>query len=378
MLTSLVLGTVLLAPTAAPVPADAIPTPNGPAPQVAYLKADANGDVWVSGYKMQKQKGTRSQYVNENGKQVLKSVPFEQTVPVNFRQKLADLGGKMTAADGTELTPDVVARRVKDGAPVLISADGKPVEKGWLRAVRPDAVVIVSDALADAMIHPPAPAFPSTPAPRLLLLAADTDGRTRLGYNPNPQPNNGGLYADEQVIIQGNNVLVVRNRAVIVRGGGIEESYYRGPVGPLGGEFPAKPLEDIKFEAHELDGTPVTRENALRRLKAGGLVLIAGDARFPDAEYTKLFKGDLLVLVSAELALPPGAKVKPVSSGVQPRQLGGVAPANGPAVQQLQVKPQVAAPVGGLRIAPVGGLKVAPVQPVKPADEKKPDAGKKN
>src|SRR5262249_50496657 len=176
MVTSLVLGTALLAP-GAPVPQDTIPTPTGPAPHVAYLKADPNGDVCINGFTVQKQKVTRTISTIENGQRVIKQVEDEQLVPHAFQTRLTEAGGPITTAAGAERRPADAARRVKDGAPVLVSADGKPVEKGWLRAVRPDTVVIAAESLAATILQPAGAGTPTTAAPRLVLLASDADGK---------------------------------------------------------------------------------------------------------------------------------------------------------------------------------------------------------
>lgn len=68
---------------------------------------------------------------------------------------------------------------------------------------------------------------------------------------------------------------------------------------------PIKPLTDVKFEAYDLTGKRVDKSDAMKRLEAGGLVLIAGDNRLPDSQYLKMFRGDLLVLVSPELVNAP-------------------------------------------------------------------------
>ncbi|MBY0514636.1 MAG: hypothetical protein K2P78_12070, partial [Gemmataceae bacterium] len=77
MVPSLVLGTCLFAP-AAPVPADTVPTPTGPAPQVAYLKADPGGEVWVTGFTLLKQKFNQTVVSVVNGRQEVKTVEREQ------------------------------------------------------------------------------------------------------------------------------------------------------------------------------------------------------------------------------------------------------------------------------------------------------------
>lgn len=341
MVPSLVLGTCLLAP-AAPVPADTVPTPTGPAPQVAYLKADPGGEVWVTGFTLLKQKFNQTVVSVVNGKQEVKTVEREQVVQQHFRRQLTEVGGKITTAGGTELSPAAVARRLADGGVVLVSADGKPVEKGWLRAVRPETLVIAAEPLAGAAILAPNAAVPSTAAPRLVLLAADAEGRLNVAVGSTA---GGGVVYDEQIV--GRAGLVVLNGQVIQQRGGYTPN---APVGVRN-----RPLDEVAFEAYELDGRVVPKDEARRRLKAGGLAVVAGDARLPDAEYLKLFRGDLLVLVSADLALPPAANARLTTAAKRP------VPANA----ALPVAP-VPAPIQPA-VLPANGLRVAPVQRALPA-----------
>ena len=116
----------------------------------------------------------------------------------------------------------------------------------------------------------------------------------------------------------------------------------------------------------------MSKDDTLKRLKAGGLVLIAGDSRVPDASYLKMFRGDLLVLISPELLnVPTGIKSKAAGDLiVQP----GIAPAPAPALLvrpaviqaapfRVQVQPLIVAP------APPAEKPVAPAP--KPADKPK-------
>lgn len=369
MVPALLLGTALFAP-ASPVPLDTVPAPTGPAPQVAYLKPDANGELWINGVTYQRRKFTSSQVVVENGKQVVKQVEREQTVPLHFRRQLADSDAKFSTAGGAELSAAAATRRIGDGAAVLVSADGKAVEKGWLLGIHPDTVVIASEALAGAVVMPPSPAMPSTSAPRMVLLATDAKGKVTVAYNP------GGANGDpSQERFVGRGVIVVNGQ--VVQRSSFNTHTSSGPSG----EFPTQPLDEMKFEAYTLEGQPVARDEALRRLKAGGLVVIASDARLPDADYLKLFRGDLLVLVSPELALPASANAK-IGVGVRrPLPVNAVPPAPVPGAVPVpvQIRPAVA-PAGNQRLVPAAPApapvpravpipRAAPVQKAAPAPQ---------
>ena len=193
-----------------------------------------------------------------------------------------------------------------------------------------------------------------TSAPRLVLLTTGTNGKVQIAYNPSADTNN-GYYGDMQ--------FGGRQRVVFFNNGngmqpmflGDDGSYNPNPPA-VNGDAPVKSLEDTRFEAYDLNGKTVSKEAALKRLKAGGFVLISGDSRVPDASYLKQFRGDLLVLVSPELLnLPTGIKLKPGTPAIA---AGAIAPA----VRVMRAAP-FAVP---LKLQPVQELPVAPAPAVKP------------
>jgi hypothetical protein len=333
MLTSLLVAAAVAAP-AAPVPKDATPNMTGPAPRVVAAKAEPGGGVWVTAHVYQKQKVQQNFFVVENGKQVMKQQDVEQVTSQYVRKSIADFGGKFTTADGTALTADAATQRVKDGATLLVTADGKPVDAGWLRAVHGDTVVMTADGLGEAHFvcgHDP---YPATASPRLVLLAADDKGEVRVPVNPNPNVN--GVYYGGKAQFRGNARIMIEGDVMIGGGGGAPAADPGTPAGADG----KKPLADLKFDAYDVNGKLVNKGEALERLRAGGLVLIAGDYRFPDANYLKAFRDDVLVIVSPELVFQPGQPNPFDRATAAPAK-----PAN-PAVPQpaVQIAPAIAAP----------------------------------
>jgi hypothetical protein len=296
MYPSLVLTAALVAP-AAPVPRDAAPPATGPAPRVLALKADGAGAVRVTATVYVKQTVTTTQVVMEGNQQVQKQIEYDTVTTQHLSKTLAEFNGTFATADGRPLTADEAAARVKAGATVLASADGKPVGKAWLQAVAPDTVVMVADGLAHAQILWGGEPLPLTPAPQLSLLApADTGGPVARVTS---SPAGGPVYYDE-VMWEGG------ARAFRGRGGlrfaGDGMHYLNGA--PAEPKVLTKPLAEVTFDAYDRAGKLVPRGEALKRLAAGGLVLVAGDGRMPDDGYLKGFREDVLVLVGNELVLP--------------------------------------------------------------------------
>lgn len=348
MYPSLVLSAALVAP-AAPVPRDTAPNTSGPAPRVIALKADATGTVRIIGTIPTKVTVTNTHFVIEtvveNGKQVQKQVQkqVEQDVVTSqyFNKTLAEFNGKFTTADGTALTLEEATARVKNGATLLASSDGKPIAKVWLNAVEKDTVVMVSDGLSHAQMQWGGAPMPTTPAPRLAVYGTDANGKVVAQCTSQPINPNNGYYYDE---------FAFEGRAFRGRLGGGD--VYYGPQ-PSTATVVNKPLVEVKFDAYDVSGKLVTRSEVLKRLAAGGMVLVAGDNRLPDETYLKAFKDDVLVLVGPELVLP----ATPVD---QTKKKDGkpVVPL-APAAPAIQVAPLVRPVIVNPAVKPAAILKAA-------------------
>lgn len=106
-------------------------------------------------------------------------------------------------------------------------------------------------------------------------------------------------------------------------------------------------VKDLKITT--ADGKKVEVADAAMKLKDGGVVVVSADGKSINPNYLKLFKDDVLVLVSPELnAQPALTPVNPFPGGIRPRppiqiqplpaQPGIVLPAQ-PGVIQIQIQP---------------------------------------
>jgi RNA polymerase sigma factor (sigma-70 family) len=113
---------------------------------------------------------------------------------------------------------------------------------------------------------------------------------------------------------------------------------------------PAAPVElgEVKdLTIYTVEGKEVAREEALKKLAKGGMVAISADGKAVDAKFLRMFRDDVLVLVSPELVSPQG-------------RIGGV-------VRPIRpVQPKVI-PVPNVKPVPP----VPPVPPVQPKEEEK-------
>lgn len=149
MLPSLLVAAAISAP-GAPVPKDSLPNATGPAPRVVAVKSDANGSVWITAQVWEKRKVQQQIFIMENGKQVMKQQEVEQNHPNYIHKAIGEFGGKFWTADGTSVSTEDATRRLKGGAILLVTADGKPIDQAWLRAVEVDTIVMQAEGLAHA------------------------------------------------------------------------------------------------------------------------------------------------------------------------------------------------------------------------------------
>ncbi len=363
MYSSLVMSVVLIAP-AAPQPRDAAPNITSPAPRVLALKADASGAVRVTGTIPVRVTITQTHFVIENvlvngqqvQQQVQKQVEVDVTTSQYMNKTLAEFNGKFTTADGSPLTVEEATSRVKNGATVLASADGKPIAKPWLRAVGDDTVVMVAEGLSHMQPQSGGGVLPTTPAPRLAMLGTDDTGKVLTACTSHPISASNGVYYDD-MMFEGRGFRGGRMRGDI---------YYDYNPQPTNAKVVLKPLADVKFDAYDLTGKLVPRAETMKRLAAGGLVLVAGDNRMPDDTYLKAFREDVLVLVGSELVLP----VAPIDQTKKKEPVKAANPMAVPAAPLVQplpaanIKPAIA----------VKGRAVAVPAPV--VEDPKPEAPK--
>ena len=193
MLPSLLVAAAITAP-AAPMPKDTLPNPTGPAPRVVAVKADASGAVWITANVYEKRKFPQQYVAVENGKQVVKTQEIEQTVSNYVRKQLGDFGGKFATAGGMTLTTEEATRRVKEGATLLITSDGKPIDKSWLKAVADDTVVMSAEGWAQPFVHGYAR---SRRVPRRGWRCSDRRQGARSGCQSTERQQNGQIYYDD-------------------------------------------------------------------------------------------------------------------------------------------------------------------------------------
>lgn len=170
---------------------------------------------------------------------------------------------------------------------------------------------VLSMAIA-APVPAPAPAVPAGPAPRILELKPNADGKIMIT-----------VIRTEKIQIGAGNAIA--------------------PIAPPGGAAPAVITREVArtklvelSEVKDLavttaDGKKIATEDAMKKLSTGAVVVVSTDGKPVSPAFLKLFKDDVLVLVSPELTgaatgsgrptirpLPAeGIQVLPAQPGIQ-------------------------------------------------------------
>jgi hypothetical protein len=161
-------------------------------------------------------------------------------------------------------------------------------------------------------------AAPTGPAPRLLYVKADADGKVRIPAQPQ-----GGAVAMQ---------IQIGNGAPGAPAGGAQVvQAFAAAAAPV-------ELKDLKeVSVTTTSGTKVDIADATKRLAAGGYVLTSADGKAISPEWLRLFRGDsVLVVTSPDLAagntggvrvFPGGAGGFGGAGGIRPVPLPIVPPA---------------------------------------------------
>jgi hypothetical protein len=139
----LLLSATLLAPAADPDPAV---TPKGTPPTILVGTIDKNGNLVTVVMRPEAVTVTRQVKENVNGKEVVRQIAVTE-MRMTKAEVTRDLSkATVTTASGKKIDKKELAKRLAKPAAVLISADGKAVDKGFLALFKADTLVIVLPA----------------------------------------------------------------------------------------------------------------------------------------------------------------------------------------------------------------------------------------
>lgn len=198
-------------------------------------------------------------------------------------------------------------------------------------------------ALAVATLAPSAP-LPRTPAatvgapPMILHLKPDADGKVRVRVTRTVP------RTIKSMVRNGNNVQQIERQ--------IKQSTVQNVE-----------LQDVQgLQAYSADGKTLDVKDAVRQLSRGAVVVASTDGQKVSPEYLKLFRDDVVILVSPELNRNAQVNMPIASPGLRgPAVLQPLpAPVPGQALPiQIQVAPQRVAP---LQPAPANRVPANPAE----------------
>jgi hypothetical protein len=153
----LLLGSLLVQPSAEPPP-DSLA---GPPPLIIKAKVEKDELVSVTTIPVTRNTVENRQRVVD-GKVVTFAVTVQVTTEIKVK-KVWDLKkAKITNGSGKPIDLATLRKRLAVETPVVISADGKPISKGYLNLMRAEVIII------EATLLPPPP--PPPPPPVVLPL----------------------------------------------------------------------------------------------------------------------------------------------------------------------------------------------------------------
>jgi len=201
----------------------------------------------------------------------------------------------------------------------------------------------------------PAPAAPVATgvAPRVMELKADANGKVMIA-----------VTRTEKVQVGVGNAIAPAGGA----GGGVAPAVIAREM-KIVKMVELGDVKDLIFTT--ADGMKVEKDDAMKRLASGSIVVVTSDGKPVSPAFLKVFKDDTLVLVAPELIAPAGASGGTVGGPIKGFPGGGIRPLPAP-LPPVQIQP------GVIQVIPVQGgiqIEVAPeVIPVdktpKPAPEK--------
>jgi RNA polymerase sigma factor (sigma-70 family) len=139
---------------------DAIDLPTGPAPYQSLASVNKNGQIVLRGQIVEYH---QREVVDPSG---VKQKYYEPVLEVKSRTCVSG-GVHVYGTDGKEIEEAVWAKRLKKEIPVLVSADGQPVDRRHLRLVKEGTLVLVERPIKGKplrLIDPTVPSLPTAPA----------------------------------------------------------------------------------------------------------------------------------------------------------------------------------------------------------------------
>jgi hypothetical protein len=127
--------------------------PKGPPPQVMILHVERDGTQYIQQMMMAAEPRQEAYKVKVGNREEVRTRTVYVQIPKWIRVGLTDKQVEVFDATGKRLVGADIPKFLKP-VPVLVSADGKPVDPLYLRLVRPDTLVVVTPHLVAQPVMP--------------------------------------------------------------------------------------------------------------------------------------------------------------------------------------------------------------------------------
>jgi hypothetical protein len=142
--------------------------PRGQPPRMIAVTLDDDGNPVIEDTVTRYVTEARERTVVVNGKEQRERYTVAVPTTTTTRQPLTGKGVQVYTADGKKVAAKDIAARISGPTPVLLSTDGKMVDRFYLRLVRDTTLVVVmpQPAVPVPGVAPPPPPIP-VPVPKL-------------------------------------------------------------------------------------------------------------------------------------------------------------------------------------------------------------------
>lgn len=162
--------TLALSFLAAPAPAPKLERPEAgkPPPRIAWITSAREGKFQLTDTEQKMVLVQRTVTEQVGGQEVKVTRTFMENKPLTVVRKLDVEKVRFYGVNGKQIETKEVRKLLTKDMPILLSADGKPVDRFYLRLAREGTLVLVvpPSAAASGMVGQPVPAQKLPPRPK--------------------------------------------------------------------------------------------------------------------------------------------------------------------------------------------------------------------
>ena len=165
-MTRILLGVAALSLVGANIRTDKISLPKGPQPMQVAAQIDKEGNLLIRQTTTAYVPETRQRIVQKDGRNVTETFTTYVAVYRTVEYRVKSKGFQVRGLDGKAVDRNTLARRLARETPMLLSADGKPVDPFYLQVLKAGTLVLVLPRTEGTPVLLPEPAVPPQKIPK--------------------------------------------------------------------------------------------------------------------------------------------------------------------------------------------------------------------